>query len=310
MGLMHSIFLTRRNLLVSTAVLAGSLLVTARGVGQETGDADEGDALFFICGCQQITTVSLEEYTAGSDVEVSVDAEVEAPEVELDPYTTAQRALKWQAKDVQASTPEGIPIVRIKFKGGTDWQQQEVMQLAEGWRIPGLGMTFQFVAPGDKAEVTIAFTGTICTSKTGKECKAPSYAGEATTFLPEVIETSPQKLRQRAVLHELGHALMAFGHEQFHLDANYQWRDDEFIRDSVNAMLTKQGRPASWTVANVRLNITRPPYSADRTCTAYDTASIMHYPVLKEWITAGTPVPVQKLDLSASDKQCALEVYA
>lgn len=269
--------------------------------------AKENAEAFFICDTPQITTIDLNVYAApASDGgAIGINPSPPAETIRLDPYTTAQQQLRWRPQDVQAVTSDGRPIVRIGFADGSDWQQAQVRTLSEQWRSHTIGVDFEFVDRNKKAEITISFAGGTNWSKTGRESRSVSYGGTPTMFLPHVRQDQPAATWRRVVLHEFGHGVMTFGHEHRHADAGLKFKSASYIRDAINAMLGGN----SWTIDKVQTNITNPPYSSSRTCTAYDTRSIMHYPIQADWLIAGTPVPYPETTLSERDVQCAMKVY-
>jgi hypothetical protein len=268
--------------------------------------AQEQDEDFFICGTEQITdALTTLQNLSNSGGGVTFDeGPTSGGDVELDPYSTAQRSLRWTAGKTRREH-EGKPSVLVGFVDGTADQQGAVRSISQEWLRHGIDVHFEFTDRVADALVRITFEGGNQSSVGSAALAKPR--GEATMQLADVRPGVPDRRVRRVILHEFGHGIMTFGHEHRHPDSGYRFKSDTVIRDSINSMLRPGQR--QWSIGMVKTNITDPPYPRDRVCGPYDIKSIMHYPILPTWLEAGTPVPQEPAEVSPIDIRCAVETY-
>lgn len=297
--------MNRREVLAICACCAGATLFPRSAHADPLSDLD---ADFFYCGTEQVTDVfeSLQLLSGGGNDETLLELGGGDDAETLDLYGTAQRALRWTIKTAGAKR-DGKPLVRIGFVDRDARLQELVKTTSQEWLQHGIGVAFDFTDDLGDAQVRIAFSGASDSSSIGIEALSKG-AGEPTMRLPTLAATSITKRVRRAVLHEFGHGIMAFGHEHRHPGAGFSFRPAVEIRDLINASRPPGSKP--WTTGMVETNITNPPYPTSRVCSPYDIESIMHYPVQSSWLLAGSPVPSPATSLSARDRECATAVYA
>ncbi|WP_137151203.1 hypothetical protein [Devosia sp. FKR38] len=268
-------------------------------------EADLDDA-FFYCDTPQITVLGVgeENFSAAGQID-DTGFGMSSALLGSDDYGTATRALRWTASNTGLSR-NNRPLVLIGFVDGSASEHDSVKTIAQAWKVPSIGLDFDYSNDLKETHIQISFTGGVNKSKTGIE--ALQFRGQATMWLPDVRKRPGTTASRRAILHEFGHGLMAFGHEHRHPDAGYRFRPAAEIAQIINSSLPIGASP--WTSSMVETNITNAPYAASRACTDYDVKSIMHYPVATNWLITGTPVPDPSTTISPLDVKCAIETYS
>ncbi len=192
--------------------------------------------------------------------------------------------------------PNGI-ILRVHFLDGDPAVHKRVEPIAHEWSQYA-NIKFQFGA-GPEAEIRVAFNPNLGSwSYMGTDCSLPQLTGKPTMNLgwlrPETSETE----YRRVVLHEFGHALGLI-HEHLSPDAKIPWDEEKVI--------AYYRRTNGWKEEYIRSNVLKLPEADEYT--AFDTRSIMLYPVPKELTKGGYEIPWQNSELSETDKEFIAKIY-
>lgn len=189
-------------------------------------------------------------------------------------------------------------VLHVRFMGGVDSVQHKVAEIAVEWEQHA-NIKFAFDDSPD-AEIRIAFN---------LGDGSWSYLGTDALTIPKDRPTMnygwlhPNTSRTeycRVVLHEFGHALGCI-HEHQNPAANIPWNREKVYR-------TYGGPPNNWTRSQVDANLFQ-KYGADRTqFSAFDSHSIMLYPVPKD-LTDGVFEVGWNSELSQTDKDFIAAMY-
>lgn len=208
----------------------------------------------------------------------------------------------------QGVTPRGATIkanqwtngsvIKVSLNGGTEFIRNKVIQFASEWEQYA-NIDFQFVTNDATAPIRVSFVNDGSSwSYIGTYAKNISSSNATMNFGWFDASTDDTEF-SRTVIHEFGHALGMI-HEHQHPLANIPWDKKKVYRYYAST----QG----WTRAEVDNNLFA-KYSLDQTNTsAYDKASIMHYPV-DESLTIGTFSVGWNTALSPTDKTFIASVY-
>jgi len=189
--------------------------------------------------------------------------------------------------------------LRVRFMDGLTGVQAKVEQVARQWG-EYTKIKFDFGSDPD-AEIRISFKA---------DPGSWSYLGNVALAIPKdrptmnygwlKPETSDEEYL-RVVLHEFGHALGCI-HEHQHPTAGIPWNKPEVYRRYA-------GPPNFWSTEKVDFNLFK-KYSADQTqFSAFDTASIMLYPIPKQ-LTDGVFEVGWNRQLSETDKSYIATIYS
>lgn len=179
----------------------------------------------------------------------------------------------------------------IAFLEGSPGNQKFVRDNAEEW-LKYANIKFQWGVSATQAEIRITFR---------QGLGSWSYIGTDCLGIPKNQQTMNFGwLDPGTVMHEFGHALGAI-HEHQHPEAGIPWVVDAVYR-------YYSGPPNNWDRATIDSNIFQ-KYSRELTqFSAYDTKSIMHYPIDPQLTSGGFAVGWNK-ELSANDKSFMAQEY-
>lgn len=178
--------------------------------------------------------------------------------------------------------------IKVKFIGGSTYVRSKVKQYAKTWETSA-NITFSFVADNAAADIKIAFANDGSWSYVGKESKNYTPSMNYGWFNDSTSDTE----FRRTVTHEFGHAL-GLNHEQSHPDANIPW-NTQAVYDYY------MGPPNNWSKADVDFNVLAVESRTGLNYTAYDSASIMHYPVEARFTTNNRTIAANNTTISAKD---------
>ncbi len=155
--------------------------------------------------------------------------------------------------------------ITIRFMGGTQQQQDMVMQFAPQW-TEHANLHFEFTSD-PRAKIRVSFDA---------NDGAWSYVGTDNLSIPLHAATLNLGWQDEAViLHEFGH-MIGLGHEHQNPDGGIEWNEEAVIRDL-------SGPPNFWDEATIRHNVLN-KYSADQVNgTDFDPESIMLYAFPDSW---------------------------
>ena len=187
--------------------------------------------------------------------------------------------------------------ITVRFLGGTAALRQRVMRYAGEW-TEHANLNFRVVS-GGAADIRISFT---------QNGGSWSVIGRSANRLPQdrptmnfgwLNDRTPDYEVKRTVLHEFGHALGLL-HEHQNPAGGIPWDEDAVY----NHYYRTQGWSRKMTYDNVMATA-----STDATqFSAYDAASIMHYPV-DERLTGGAYAVGMNNELSPTDKAYIAHLY-
>ncbi|WP_052496526.1 M12 family metallopeptidase [Pedobacter lusitanus] len=179
--------------------------------------------------------------------------------------------------------------IKVRFSGGSTYVRSKVKQYAKSWEASA-NVTFSFVADNAAADIKIAFDQNDGSwSYVGKESKNYSPSMNYGWFNDNTSDTE----FRRTVTHEFGHAL-GLNHEQSHPDANIPW-NTQAVYDYY------MGPPNNWSKEDVDFNVLAVESRTGLNYTAYDSASIMHYPVEARFTTNNKTIAANNTTISAKD---------
>ncbi|PKV48643.1 astacin (peptidase family M12A) [Aquimarina sp. MAR_2010_214] len=210
---------------------------------------------------------------------------------------------KWNTNNSKAASVKDVQwepgqTIRVKFLNGSNYLQSKVKQYAVQWEDHA-NVKFEFVSSNSSANIKIGF---------GNYNNAKgywSYLGTASNNQSHSMHyqyfnnsTSDTEFR-RVIVHEFGHALGLI-HEHQNPVAGINW-NKEVVYEYYQ-------RTQGWSRAQVDNNLFR-RYSASTTnYSAYDSKSIMHYPIPAAHTTDGVAVG-SNTRLSATDKSFIARIY-
>lgn len=261
--------------------------------------------VMIIGSCQK----DLSQTAVGSFVEEASDR----LEVDYSNYVGDVRAQACRVVSVvgSATDPRGAAIsdklwrpgqvITVSFYGGSSFVRERVIKYARQWE-EFANVTFNFVESGGMLRVSF---------KQGAGSYA--YYGTDALLIPYISffpletmnfgwfdETTPEEEFSRTTLHEFGHALGMI-HEHQHPEVDLDW-NREFVYEFF------AGAPNYWTREQVDYNLFDAWSTSETTFNAYDQYSIMHYPILGQWINEQEDTPFNTV-LSEGDKEFANIIY-
>jgi hypothetical protein len=191
--------------------------------------------------------------------------------------------------------------ITVSFLDGDPSVQDKVANVARGWTAPRLAnLNFDFRKNTNDTLIRISFGSSGSWSVIGTTCRQMTDKSKPTMNFGWLTPQSTDDEVRRVVLHEFGHALGLI-HEHQNPAGGIKWNRDAVIRDL-------SGPPNNWSLDVVEHNMFE-PYGANETnFTNVDGASIMLYPIPKNWTTDGFSVGSNN-QLSATDKQFIHQQY-
>jgi serralysin len=191
--------------------------------------------------------------------------------------------------------PNGSTI-KVRFSGGSTYVRSKVQQYAKSWETYA-NLTFQFVADNAAADIKVAFAPGGSWSYIGIDTKNKTVSMNYGWFNNNTSDTE----FRRTVTHEFGHAL-GLNHEQSHPDANIPWNTQAVYNYYM-------GAPNYWTKEEVDYNVLSVSPRAGLYYSAYDKASIMHYPVDAQFTTNNVTIAANNTTISANDALYMTSIY-
>lgn len=185
--------------------------------------------------------------------------------------------------------------IRIMMTGGTERVRERVRFYANKW-LEHANLRFDFVST-EPADIHIAFTpgeGSWSYVGTYSRLHNPSMN------FGWLTDASPEAEFSRVVLHEFGHALGAI-HEHQHPEVAIPWDREAVYR-------YYGGPPNRWSRADIDHNIFERYSHTETNFTAYDSLSIMHYPISDDLTIGRFSVP-WNTSLSENDKAHMRVIY-
>lgn len=193
---------------------------------------------------------------------------------------------------------EAGSTLRIRFLDGSQTIQERVKETIPQWsRYGNIHLSF-----GDDpgAEIRVSFNADSGSwSYIGKDCLTVA-SDQPTINFGWLTENSPDDELQRVVLHEFGHALGCI-HEHQSPSAGIPWNKSAVYRYYA-------GAPNFWSREQVDINIFQRYSKSETQFSAFDSASIMMYPIPKELTTGGYEVG-WNMELSRTDKRFIADQY-
>ena len=173
--------------------------------------------------------------------------------------------------------------IKIRFRGGTQDQQDLVKNIAPEW-TQHANLTFEFT-DDPRADIRVQFDA---------NDGAWSYVGTDNKGIPLHAATLNLGWQdQGVILHEFGH-MIGLSHEHQNPDGGIVWNEQVVIDDLA-------GSPNFWTEAETRHNVLD-KYSADQVHgTDFDPLSVMLYSFPDEW-TQNMGATSENDDISALDR--------
>lgn len=188
-------------------------------------------------------------------------------------------------------------VLRVRFLDGDPVVQQRLQPFAHEWS-KYCNITFNFGTDPD-AEIRISFAGQGSWSYIGTDCLTIAK-DQVTMNYGWLTRTTADEEYRRVVVHEFGHALGLI-HEHQNPVANIPW-------DKAKVYAYYAGPPNFWTAQQVDVNLFQRYDQAQTQYTAFDTKSIMLYPIPKDFTTGGFEVG-WNTDLSPTDIGFISSIY-
>lgn len=211
---------------------------------------------------------------------------------ELYPEEVSERGATIKAKQ----WPRGTTLT-VGLNGGTAFVRSKVIQFARQWETYA-NIKFNFVTNDRKATIRVTFSPGGSWSYIGTDAYSIK-GGKATMNFGWFDNSTPDDEFSRVAIHEFGHALGMI-HEHQHPLASIPWD-----KPKVYAYYKQtQG----WSTQQVDVNIFQKYSTTETNYSAYDRASIMHYPVEEE-LTIGDFSVEWNTVLSPADKSFIGMVY-
>lgn len=246
---------------ILVAVSCGGGCEQRRAVDMDAGSAGT------VCGAVVDTVEGNATFLLFNDVQISAKkSRAEA----LGPQISIWKPVTWQP---------GAKL-RVAFLDGDAAVKDEVLSVAREWTH---GLTLEFVESHDPAaELRVTFRGRGVWSKVGKQA-ASVKVGEPTMGLGALPQETNPSIRRAYILHEFGHALGAL-HEHRRPDAPLTWK-----KKIVYAHYLKE---YAWSEEQVDAQVIMPfTYHSVVSSPQFDRASVMMYPVLKDFTEEGFTQP-------------------
>jgi len=187
--------------------------------------------------------------------------------------------------------------LRVKFMGGSDYVRRQVVRYSREWSRYA-NVDFTFVTSG-QSDIRVSFVQNGSSwSMLGRQARSAS-SNQATMNFGWLNDRTPDYEFRRTILHEFGHALGLL-HEHQNPSGGIPWDEEE-----VYAFYQRtQGWDRRTTYHNV---IARQGHNETQ-YSAYDPASIMHYPVDPRLTRDGYKVGLNTA-ISATDARFIARMY-
>ena len=213
---------------------------------------------------------------------------------------------KWNLEGSKAASTKRVQwqpgqTIRVKFLNGNSYVQSKVKQYAVEWE-DFANVKFEWVSSNSSANIKIGFKEGIYAddggswSYLGSDSNSQTQSMHFGWFNNNTNETSFRS----TTLHEFGHALGLI-HEHQNPVAGINWN-----REAVYAYYA--GPPNNWDRATVDRNLFARKSKNETNYSAYDSKSIMHYPIPAEHTTDGVAVG-RNTRLSSTDKSFIARIY-
>lgn len=196
---------------------------------------------------------------------------------------------KWKSND----------RITISFLDGDPALQDRVQAMAKTWTGPQLANLRLSFQKSNDSMIRISFAQPGSWSVIGTSCTLNKDLNDATMNFGALKPDSPQDKVQRQVLHEFGHALGMI-HEHQSPGAEIEWN-----RPVVEADLKAGG----WSQEDIQTNMWDAYSKAETNFTAFDSESIMLYPIPKKWTLNNYSVG-WNLSLSKTDEKFIRKHYS
>jgi len=183
--------------------------------------------------------------------------------------------------------PNGSNI-KVRFNGGTSFVRDKIKQYAKSWETYA-NITFSFVADNADADIKIAFEDDGSWSYLGTDSRNQTTSMNFGWFDNTTSDTE----FRRTTVHEFGHAL-GLDHEQAHPDANIPW-NKQAVYDYY------MGAPNYWTKEDIDYNVLAVNSRTGLSYGAYDSKSIMHYPIKARFTTNNKTIAANNTTISQGD---------
>ena len=208
-----------------------------------------------------------------------------------------QKAVSYKPTRSQSNLWSNGSTVTVRFLGGSGALQERVIRFAREW-TQYANLNFR-VVNGGTADIRVGFTQNGSSwSVVGRSSQRMGQDRPSMNF-GWLNDRTPDFEVRRTVLHEFGHALGLL-HEHQNPEGGIDW-DEEAVYAHY---LRTQGWDRRTTYNNVMATA-----SHDATqYSAYDAASIMHYPV-DDRLTQGSYSVGMNNELSATDKRYIGRLY-
>lgn len=240
----------------------------------------------FSASAQHIHTCSIIQ-SANS---VSTDTPPDLPGV-------VQKAVSYKPGRTRSNQWAVGSTITIKFMGGSSYLQRQVLLYAKEWTRHA-NVNFRVVYSGS-ADIRVSFTQNGASWSMVGNGSAYANQDRPSMNLGWLTDRTPEYEIKRTVLHEFGHALGLL-HEHQNPAGGIPW-DENAVYDHY---WQSQGWDRKTTYSNVMAVASR-----DATqYSAYDQASIMHYPVPAQLTRGQYSVGMNK-DLSSTDKYYIAKLY-
>ena len=187
--------------------------------------------------------------------------------------------------------------VRVKFMGGSSYVRQQVVRYANEWTRYA-NVNFSFVGSGP-SDVRISFVQNGSSwSMLGRQASRAAE-NQPTMNFGWLNENTPAYEFRRTVLHEFGHALGLL-HEHQNPTGGIPWDEEKVYA----FYLRSQG----WNRQTTYHNVIARQGKDETQYSAYDPASIMHYPVDPQ-LTRGNYKVGMNTEISATDARFIALMY-
>lgn len=224
-----------------------------------------------------------------------------APSPKFNPPPGAQKAVALGKPGSNNSSYSNFwtagSTIRVRFLGGSDYVRQRVVRYAREWtRYANVDFSFVDSGSGD-IRVSFVENGSSWSLLGRQAQRAPS--NRATMNFGWLTERTPEYDFRRTVLHEFGHALGLL-HEHQNPTGGIPWDEDE--------VYSFYRRTQGWDRQTTYHNVIARRQRDETQYSAYDPASIMHYPVDSR-LTRGAYEVGMNTAISATDARFIASIY-